>query len=147
MLGTAWGTARGQAISWANHVAWVYPVWWGSTPALLKGFIDRTFQPRWAFNARPSGRPEGLLAGRSARLLVTMDAPGWFDRLFYGASARRTMDRATLWYTGFSPIETRVFPQVLHASAAVRARWLERAARDGRYDARCSSRRARSASR
>ena len=101
---------------------------------LLKGFIDRVFQPGWAFNALPKGRPEGLLAGRSARLLVTMDAPGWFDRWFYGASARRSMQRATLWYTGFSPVRTRIFPEVLHSSAQTRARWMERVATDAASD-------------
>ncbi len=123
-----------EAIEWANHVTWVYPVWWGSTPALLKGFIDRTFLPGWAFNARPSGRPEGLLAGRSARTLVTMDAPRWFDRMFYGASARRSMQRATLWYTGFAPIRSRVFPTVLRSDDEVRARWLKQAAADAAHD-------------
>jgi len=123
-----------EEIEWSTHVTWVYPVWWGAPPALLKGFIDRTFQPGWAFNALPKGRPEGLLAGRSARLLVTMDAPGWFDRWFYGASARRSMQRATLWYTGFSPVRTRIFPEVLHSSAKTRARWMERVATDAASD-------------
>lgn len=125
-----------EAIEWSTHVTWVYPVWWGAAPALLKGFIDRTFQPGWAFNARPKGRPEGLLSGRSARLLVTMDAPGWFDRWFYGASARRSMQRATLWYTGFSPIRTRIFPEVLHTSAETRSRWIDRVAADAAFDVR-----------
>ncbi|MGH1344603.1 MAG: NAD(P)H-dependent oxidoreductase [Nannocystales bacterium] len=125
-----------EQIEWATHVTWVYPVWWGAPPALLKGFIDRAFLPGWAFNARPKGRPEGLLAGRSARLLVTMDAPGWFDRWFYSASARRSMQRATLWYTGFSPIRTRIFPEVLHSSAETRARWMDRVAADAASDVR-----------
>ncbi len=132
-----------EEIEWSTHVTWVYPVWWGAAPALLKGFVDRTFQPGWAFNARSKGRPEGLLAGRSARLLVTMDAPGWFDRWFYGASARRSMQRATLWYTGFAPIRTRVFPEVLHSSAQTRARWMDRVAADAAFDVRKHPTRAR----
>lgn len=125
-----------ESIEWATHVAWVYPVWWGATPALLKGFLDRALQPGWAFNARSKGRPEGLLAGRSARLLITMDAPGWFDRWFYAASARRSMQRATLWYTGFSPVRTRVFSEVLHADAARRSQWLARVRKDAEADLR-----------
>lgn len=131
-----------EEIEWSTHVTWVYPVWWGAPPALLKGFIDRAFQPGWAFNARAKGRPEGLLAGRSARLLVTMDAPGWFDRWFYGASARRSMQRATLWYTGFSPVRTRIFPEVLHASSETRTRWMERVAADAASDVRRGTARA-----
>lgn len=130
-----------EAIEWATHVTWVFPVWWGGAPALLKGFIDRTFLPRWAFNAKAKGRPEGLLAGRSARLLVTMDAPGWFDRWFYGASSRRAMARATLWYTGFAPVRTRVFPEVLHTDEAKRATWMQKVAADARDDVRSAAKR------
>ncbi len=135
-----------EAIEWSTHVTWVYPVWWGSTPALLKGFIDRTFLPGWAFNMQPNGRPEGLLTGRSARMLVTMDAPRWWDRLMYGASARRSMKNATLWYTGFAPIRIRVFPEVVHSDENARAKWLARVADDARYDVRRASKRARKSS-
>jgi len=128
--------AARASIERADHVTWVFPVWWGSTPAVLKGFVDRTFLPGWAFNVRPSGMPEGLLAGRSATMLVTMDAPGWFDRIVYGRSARRAMGRATLWYTGFSPIRSRVFPLVHSSTPKLRERWLQRALADGQRDAK-----------
>lgn len=38
-----------EKIRWAEHLVWIYPVWWGSVPALLKGFIDRVFLPGFAF--------------------------------------------------------------------------------------------------
>ena len=33
-----------ELIAEAGHIALAFPVWWGSTPALLKGFFDRAFQ-------------------------------------------------------------------------------------------------------
>jgi putative NADPH-quinone reductase len=27
----------------SNHLVFVYPTWWGTQPAILKGFIDRVF--------------------------------------------------------------------------------------------------------
>lgn len=39
-------------IQWADHLVWVYPVWWGALPALLKGFIDRVFLPGFVFKKR-----------------------------------------------------------------------------------------------
>ncbi|MEJ7676773.1 MAG: NAD(P)H-dependent oxidoreductase [Segetibacter sp.] len=38
-----------EKIKWAEHLVWIYPVWWGSIPAILKGFIDRVFLPGFAF--------------------------------------------------------------------------------------------------
>jgi putative NADPH-quinone reductase len=65
-----------QALLAARHVAWVYPVWWGTMPALLKGFLDRTLVSGFAYRYRPNSPLwDRLLRGRSAELLVTMDAP------------------------------------------------------------------------
>lgn len=38
-----------EAIKWAEHLVWVFPIWWGGPPALLKGFVDRIFMPGYAF--------------------------------------------------------------------------------------------------
>src|SRR5215218_2532586 len=32
--------ARGL-IAWADHLTFVFPTWWGTMPAALKGFLDR----------------------------------------------------------------------------------------------------------
>ena len=44
--------AAKEAITWAQHIVFVYPIWWGAMPALLKGFIDRIFLPGFAFKYR-----------------------------------------------------------------------------------------------
>lgn len=45
-----------EKIKWANHIVWIYPVWWGSYPAILKGFIDRVFLPGFAFQKRDNSQ-------------------------------------------------------------------------------------------
>ncbi|HEX3209462.1 MAG TPA: NAD(P)H-dependent oxidoreductase, partial [Geminicoccaceae bacterium] len=35
-------------IAWADHLVFVYPTWWGTMPALLKGFLDRILAPGFA---------------------------------------------------------------------------------------------------
>jgi multimeric flavodoxin WrbA len=42
-----------QDILNADHLVFVYPTWWGTYPALLKGFIDRVFLPKFAFEFYP----------------------------------------------------------------------------------------------
>ncbi len=41
-----------DAIAWASHLVLVYPNWWGSMPALLKGLFDRVLSPGFAFKYR-----------------------------------------------------------------------------------------------
>ena len=36
--------AAQESIAWAEHIVFVYPIWWGSIPAILKGFFDRWYQ-------------------------------------------------------------------------------------------------------
>lgn len=35
--------AAQESITWAEHLVFVYPIWWGSIPAILKGFFDLEF--------------------------------------------------------------------------------------------------------
>ncbi|MCB2035234.1 MAG: NAD(P)H-dependent oxidoreductase, partial [Ottowia sp.] len=116
----------------------VTPLWWGSVPALLKGFFDRTLQRGWAYRYKPNGMPEGLLAGRSARVLLTTDSPGWYLRLVQGSPTERQLVRSTLRFCGLKPVRVTRFGPVHNSQPADRARWLEQAAALGGTDAaRC----------
>lgn len=87
-----------ERIAWADHLVFVYPAWWGTMPALLKGFLDRALTPGFAFEAS-SGDPSTwtrLLRGRSAHLFVTMDTPPWVYRFIYRQPGHAAMRRATL---------------------------------------------------
>jgi len=120
--------AAQAAIHWASHLSFVYPIWWGSVPALLKGFLDRVLLPGFAFQYRPGARyPEPLLRGRSAHLLVTMDTPPWYFRWIYRMPGLHQMQRTTLAFCGVRPVRSVTFGPVRGASARQRERWLARA--------------------
>lgn len=122
-----------QELVWAQHLVLVAPVWWGSVPARLKGLIDRTFLPGFAFRYEKGQTwPERLLKGRSATLLLTLDTPPWYFRLFQGAPALRQLDTATLAFCGFRPVRHHLFGPVIQADAHQRQRWLAQAAERGR---------------
>lgn len=118
-----------DSIAWAQHLVVVAPVWWGGLPARLKGLIDRTFLPGFAFRYEKDQLwPSRLLKGRSATLLLTLDTPPWYFRWFQGAPAVRQLDTATLAFSGFAPVQHQLFGPVIKSDAARRQRWLEKAA-------------------
>lgn len=117
-----------QAISWADHLVFAYPTWWGGMPTLLKGFIDRVFMPGFAFKYRTgSSLWDKLLAGRSAQLLVTMDSPPWYYRLFSRMPGHHQMKRTILEFSGIKPVKISSFGPVRGSDPARRQRWLAKA--------------------
>jgi 1,4-dihydroxy-2-naphthoate polyprenyltransferase len=63
-------------VAWAEHLVFVFPTWWGTMPACLKGFLDRVLMPGFAFADREDGEGwDKLLVGKTAHLLTTMDTP------------------------------------------------------------------------
>lgn len=116
------------AIRWAGHIAFVFPVWWGSVPAVLKGMLDRVFLPGFAFQYRTGALfPEQLLKGRSADLLATMDTPPWYFRWIYRMPAVHQMRRTTLEFCGIRPVRTLLLGPVKGAEPQRREIWLARA--------------------
>lgn len=122
-----------DAITWAQHLVWVYPIWWGGMPALLKGFIDRVFLPGFAFKYR-RGSPlwDRLLTGRSAELLVTMDAPPWYFRLVNHMPGHHQMRKTILQFSGITPVRIHSFGSVKGSTPERRAAWLRKALKLGR---------------
>ncbi len=121
---------------WAEHLVWVYPIWWGAMPALMKGFIDRVLLPGFAFKYRQgSSLWDKLLQGRSAELLVTMDSPPWYFRWVTRMPGHHQMKKAILEFCGISPVRVHNFGPVRTAGEDRRLQWLNRAAQLGAKDA------------
>jgi len=114
-------------IHWAEHLVFVYPTWWGTFPALLKGFLDRVLTPGFAFRHIAHDRWDKLLAGRTADLITTMDTPPLIYRFVYRAPGRQALARATLGYCGLRTSRIETFGPVVAANATQRSLWLDRA--------------------
>ncbi|GLU54196.1 NAD(P)H-dependent oxidoreductase [Dyadobacter frigoris] len=122
-----------QKILWAEHIVWVYPVWWGGTPALLKGFIDRTFLPGFAFKYRDNSVWwDKLLTGRSAHIISTLDQPAWYYWLVNGRPTYHTMKKMTLEFSGFKPVRTTTFGPIRKSTEEYRTKWLVKIEQLGR---------------
>lgn len=99
-----------RLIKWSNHIVFIFPVWWSAPPALMKGFIDRVFLPGFAFKRREeSAGWDRLLAGRSARIILTSNAPVLSLYLNYFHPAVNMMKKAILEFCGVSPVAVNSF--------------------------------------
>ncbi|EHQ05122.1 NAD(P)H-dependent oxidoreductase [Leptonema illini] len=111
----------------ADHIVFVYPTWWGQMPALLKGFFDRVFLPGFAFKYRENSPLwDKFLTGKTGDLIVTMDAPSWYDRLLYGAASRRAVKNAILEFCGIKPVRITTLDRLRYRKDKERAVFLEK---------------------
>lgn len=117
----------------ADHLVFVYPTWWGTYPALLKGFIDRVFLPNFAFKYhKDSPFWDKLLKGKTARLIVTMDSPKWYYWLIYRSPGHNSMKRTILEFCGIKPVKITTFAPLKSSSDSERKKWLEKVEALGR---------------
>jgi putative NADPH-quinone reductase len=60
-----------EDIHWSDHQVWIHPIWWLGMPSIMKGFIDRTFLPGITFRSHKGQPTEGLLKGKTGRIITT----------------------------------------------------------------------------
>ena len=115
-----------QDILSAEHLVLVYPNWWGTYPALLKGFIDRVFLPGFAFKYRENSLFwDKLLKGKSARLIVTMDTPSWYYFLVNRSPGHNSMKKGILEFSGIHPVKISSFSPIKSSDEKKRKQWLK----------------------
>jgi NAD(P)H dehydrogenase (quinone) len=103
-------------------------------PALLKGFIERVFLPGFAFEYRENSPFwDRLLTGRSAHLLVTMDAPPWYYRWAYRMPGHNQMKRMILEFSGIKPVKITSFGPMRGSTDRLRKKWLAQSNAHGRH--------------
>ncbi|WP_347069601.1 NAD(P)H-dependent oxidoreductase [Flavobacterium sp. WV_118_3] len=121
-----------ELIKEADHLVWVHPVWWGGLPAITKGFLDRLFLPGMAFRYRKdSVWWDKLLTGKTARIMTTLDQPGFYYWLVYGKPSVNQLKKAVLEFCGVKPVKVSYFGSIKTSNAEQRKKWLEKAFRLG----------------
>ncbi len=117
----------------SDHWVFVFPLWCGDMPALMKGFIERILQPdlilrqdtEHAMNWR-------IFENKTARIMMTMGMPVLVYRLWYGAHAIKLLKRNILQFIGVKPVHETLFGMVADVSTDKRLAWLKQAEALGR---------------
>lgn len=115
-----------DAVAWADHLVIIYPLWLGSMPALLKGFLEQLLRPGFAFEYQKSGgMAKKLLVGKSARIIVTMGMPAFVYRWVFFAHSLKSLKRNTLWFCGVGPVKATLIGNIEGMTEKQRAGWLD----------------------
>jgi len=117
--------AARDAITAADHLVTVFPLWLGAQPALLKGFLEQVARPGVAFAYQDKAMPKKLWAGKSARIIVTMGMPGIFYKVFYRSHGLKALRRNVFEFVGIKPVRETVLGLVEGQKADHVRVWLD----------------------
>lgn len=115
----------------ADHIVIVFPLWLGTLPAILKGFLERVLQPDLIEGNR-QGRFLKPLKGKSVRVVVTMGMPALVYRWWFRAHAVRMLKRNILGFVGARPVRTTILGNVVGVRPEKRRAWLDEMKEMGR---------------
>jgi len=111
----------------ADHIVWVFPLWWAGLPALMKGFIDRTFLPGITFEfIEGKAAPIGLLKGKTSRIIITTDTPKWYDYIVMKRPILKQFKKGTLEYCGIGPVKVTYISPIISSTLDARKKWLKK---------------------
>lgn len=115
------------SIEWAQHLVFVFPLWLGTMPALMKAFLEQVMRPGVAFDYPQEGATmtKARLKGRSARVVVTMGMPALFYRLWFLGHGIAGLRRNILNFVGIRPVSETILG-LAGAREKTRNQWLAR---------------------
>jgi NAD(P)H dehydrogenase (quinone) len=110
----------------ADHIVIIYPNWWCTMPALLKGMFDRFFLPGFAFNFdKQTKKVIKRLTGKTSRVIVIAGTHSPFMTWLKYGDYTNEIQFGILEFAG---IKTKVstFGPSDKVSDVIRAKWLEK---------------------
>ncbi len=97
-----------EKINWADHIVFIYPNWWVTMPAVMKGMFDRMWLPGFAFNFdKVSKKLIQRLKGKTARVIITAGTHTPFMTWWKFGDYTNEITHGIL---GFAGIEAKVTP-------------------------------------
>ena len=113
-----------EDINWANHLVIVYPNWWNTMPAILKGMFDRIYLPGFAFNFnKRTKKVLQLLTGKSARVIIVSGSyHPLYIRIKFGDFTNE-IKKGILEFAGISPVRISTFGPAERVSDEKRKKW------------------------
>lgn len=119
--------AYGERLARADHLVFIFPIWWELMPALTKGFIDKVIFPGVAYdyaNAQNTRMRPLWHRLKGVTVLTTMNTPRWLYWLLFGNALHKALVLGTFWKLGYRNLKWLSFNRVKAVSKATREAWL-----------------------
>ncbi|MFB3851197.1 MAG: NAD(P)H-dependent oxidoreductase [Acidobacteriota bacterium] len=111
-------------ILWADKLIFIFPVWWWSYPAILKGFIDRVFLKGFAYDFDQNGLVK-LLKHQKALVFMTTGGPKeGYEKNNAVEILKRPLSEGVLSFCGIDNTDFHIFYAVPYCTEEERKNYL-----------------------
>jgi len=115
-----------EFVKLSDKLIFIYPIWWGGMPSMMKGYIDRIFLNGFAYKYNSSGGVDGLLKGKDAYIFNTHGTDNeYYDSIGMTASIRQVSDMAIFKFCGIDVKEHLFLGNIFGIGDEGRKRYLE----------------------
>lgn len=112
-------------ISKADTLIFIFPIWWSAMPAMLKGYIDRVFSLKFAYDIT-ADRVIGLLTGKKVFIVSTTGASKEdYQKMGAFKMMNMSIDMAIFQFSGMKVIGHKYFSSVPYVSHQDRKKMLK----------------------
>ncbi|CAG5002620.1 Glutathione-regulated potassium-efflux system ancillary protein KefF [Dyadobacter sp. CECT 9275] len=110
-------------ISWADHLTFIYPIWWTGMPAIMKGYIDRVFSYGFAYRY-DQGIQKGLLTGKLTTIINTQGkSNAEYESIGMDKALSLTSDKGIFSYCGLTINRHFFFDKADRPTPESKANW------------------------
>ena len=110
-----------EILSKTQKIIFIFPIWWGEMPAMLKGFIYKTFIKGIVYDTTPEGSIMPCLTVDSTTIITTSDA----DSELFGNYIMGYLAPMTLTAVGMNSIKWYNLDHISQKTDADRARFID----------------------
>ncbi|MFP6729454.1 MAG: NAD(P)H-dependent oxidoreductase [Alphaproteobacteria bacterium] len=106
--------AEQRRLEQADALVFIFPVWWWSFPAMLKGWIDRVFTGGWAYDYDyTNDKSIGLLKDRPVLMIASASAGvSTYKKYGFDSAIRAQIDTGTMAFCGLEKMSIHLLHDV-----------------------------------
>lgn len=114
-----------KMMRWAEQIVMIFPIWWMTTPAMTKGFIDKVIFPGIVYKMEGGKLVSMLSSLKQVTIITTMNTPSEVYHDVFGNSLEGSMIKGTFNQIGIHDIRWISLNMVKQCGDEKRWLWLD----------------------
>ncbi len=108
----------------AQGMIFIHPNWWGTPPAILKGWIDRVFRVGFAYKFSDNGVIQ-LFTNKTVQIFNTSNTPRDIELTVYHDPLQNFWETIVFGLCGCKSFQRRNFEPVILSTPDIREQWMK----------------------